>query len=107
MTRAVKKKRTAMNTYKPKNLLSMGLITIIVVMMVAVISVSCGRLREKKASLEKEEAYYLEQIAAQEKRAEEIEEYAKYKQTKQYVEDMAKERLGLVYKDEIIFEAEN
>ena len=49
----------------------------------------------------------LEQIEEQNKRSEEIEEYRKYTKTKQYVEDMAKEKLGLVYKDEVIFEAEN
>ena len=51
--------------------------------------------------------YLVEQIEEQERRSEEIEEYRKYTQTKQYVEDLAKERLGLVYKDEIILEADN
>ena len=36
----------------------------------------------------------------------EIEELKKYVQTKKYVEEVAKERLGLVYKDEILFKAE-
>ena len=46
------------------------------------------------------------QIEEQKRRSEEIEEYRKYTQTKQYVEDMAKSRLGLVYKDEIVLEAD-
>lgn len=107
MTRNVKKKRTAMNSYRPKNVLSMVTITVIVAMLFVVIRVSCGRLQEKRDALEKKEKYLIEQIEDQEKRAAEIEEFGKYKQTKQYVEDIAKERLGLVYKDEIIFEAEN
>ena len=40
------------------------------------------------------------------KKAEEIEELKKYVQTKKYVEEVAKERLGLVYEDEILFKAE-
>lgn len=47
------------------------------------------------------------QIAEEEKKAEEIEEYRKYVQTKKYAEEVAKEKLGLVYEDEIIFKAED
>lgn len=101
------RRRTAMNSYRPRNLLSMVTVSVIVVMLVIVLRVSCGRLEEKKAALEKDEAYYIAQIEKEEKRTEEIEEYRKYTQTKQYIEDLAKERLGLVYDDEIIFEAQN
>ena len=47
-----------------------------------------------------------EQIAEEEQRSEEIEEYRKYTQTKKYAEDVAKEKLGLVYEGEIIFKEE-
>ena len=33
------------------------------------------------------------------------EEFEAYTQTKKYVEEVAKERLGLVYEDEILFKA--
>ena len=46
-------------------------------------------------------------IAEEEERAKEIEEYGKYVQTKKYAEEVAKEKLGLVYEDEIIFKAED
>lgn len=36
----------------------------------------------------------------------EISDYEAYVQTKKYIEEMAREKLGLVYKDEIIFQAE-
>ena len=39
-------------------------------------------------------------------RSEEIEEYRKYTQTKKYAEDVAKEKLGLVKKDEILLKPE-
>lgn len=44
-----------------------------------------------------------EQIASEEKRAEELEEYAKYTKTDEYVEKVAREKLGLVKKGEILF----
>ena len=47
------------------------------------------------------------QIEAEEKKSEELEEYSKYVQTKKYAEEVAKEKLGLVYEDEIIFKAED
>ena len=48
-----------------------------------------------------------EQIEAEKERSEEIAEYEKYTQTKKYIEDIAKEKLGLVYEGEIIFKDEN
>ena len=48
-----------------------------------------------------------EQIAAEEERSSEIEEYRKYTQTKKFAEEYAKEKLGLVYKDEILFKQED
>ena len=49
----------------------------------------------------------MEQIAEEEERTKEIEEYAKYTQTKKYIEEVAKDKLGLVYEGEIIFKDEN
>lgn len=44
-------------------------------------------------------------IAEEEKRSEEVEEYRAYVQTKSYIEDVARDVLGLVYKNEVIFRA--
>lgn len=43
------------------------------------------------------------QIVEQESRSASLEEYKKYVQTKKYVEQIAKEKFGLIYKDEIVF----
>ena len=64
------------------------------------------RLQQKNESYRQQEEELLAQIAEEEERAEEIEELKKYVQTKKYVEEVAKERLGLVYEDEILFKAE-
>ena len=53
------------------------------------------RLQQKNGAYQKQE----------EQRSKDIEELGKYVQTKKYVEEVAKERLGLVYPDEILFKA--
>ena len=46
------------------------------------------------------------QIKEEEQKAKEIEKLEEYVGTDEYIEDMAREKLGLVYEDEIIFKAE-
>lgn len=43
------------------------------------------------------------QIAEEEARSLSLEEYKKYVQTKKYVEQIAKDKFGLIYKDELVF----
>lgn len=86
----------------------MGSIAIvgIVMLMLLFVSVASLRLHIENAGKQQRIAQLEEQIAAEEERAVEIEEYRKYVQTKKYAEEVAKEKLGLVYEDEIIFKAE-
>lgn len=44
-------------------------------------------------------------IAQEENRTNQLEERKKYMQTKQYIEDVAREKVGLVYPDEIMFKS--
>ena len=46
------------------------------------------------------------QIESEQQRTEEIEAMEEYKNTKEYVEEIAKDKLGLVYDDEILFKPE-
>ena len=101
------RRTVAMRSRRPANLGSMMLVTVVVAMILCVVFFKNRELNEKKAVYEKREQYLLEKIEEQNARSEEIEEYRKYMQTKQYIEDMAKSKLGLVYKDEIIFSADN
>lgn len=55
---------------------------------------------QQKEELEK-------QIADEEQRTKEIEELAEYMKTDEYVEEVAKSKLGLIYEDEIIFKPES
>lgn len=92
---------------KRQNRMAMILVTIVVLMMFVVVAVKSVELREKKELYELRVAQLQEEIDAEMARTEEIEEYGKYTQTKKYVEEVAKDKLGLVYEGEIIFKDEN
>ena len=92
---------------KRQNRLGMALVSFVVIMLFVVILVKSFDLREKKKAYDEKEQVLLEQIEAEEERTQELIEYEKYTKTAKYVEEVAKEKLGLVYEDEIIFESED
>lgn len=74
----------------------------------------CGYMVYQRIALEEQRSECVEQLSQlnQEKKkleqeADSIEEYKAYVNTKSYIEQVAREKLGLVYEDEIIFEAED
>ncbi len=85
---------------------SLFLVGFVVVLLILVVSVrSYGfyrQLTEKRAYIRELET----QIESERERAEQIEEYKKYTQTRGYIEKVAKEKLGLVYEGEIVFRHE-
>ena len=60
-------------------------------------------LRERNAALEERRATLQALIEEQEEYTKQLEELKKYTKTKKYAEEVAKEKLGLVYEDEIVF----
>lgn len=82
------------------------LVAAVVLVLCAGISYNCTRLKEQERACEKRLEELSEELAEEQKRAEDIEEYKTYIQTKKYIEEEARDKLGLVYPDEIIFEAE-
>ena len=92
---------------KRQNRLGMILVSIVVIMLFAVILIKSIDLREKKAAYDEKEVMLEQQIEAEQERTKELIEYEKYTKTAKYVEEVAKDKLGLVYEDEIIFESED
>ena len=92
-------------------------ITTVVLSLAVVVNIGASSLREKDLEYQAREQN-LEKLEAKEvARTAQLEEYRVYvqtsqiskriqNQTKQYVEKVAKEKLGLVKKDEILFKAE-
>ncbi len=99
---------TKMNRSKRlrKHLGSFAIVGVVFLMLIFV-SVASLSLRASNANKQKRIAELEAQIEAEEQKSEEIEEYSKYVQTKKYAEEVAKDKLGLVYEDEIIFKAQD
>lgn len=62
-------------------------------------------LQERIDSYEAREEELNQLIAEEEERTQQLEEKKKYIQTKQYIEEIAKEKFGLIYDDEIMFKS--
>ena len=93
-------RRKAAYRKRHQNRFSMFLVTLVVLMIMVVVAVRSVELQQKIAG-------YDTQIEAEQTRAEQIEEFGKYTQTKAYVEEVAKDKLGLVYEGEILFQEDD
>lgn len=101
------KRKIVFRQKKKENRLGMLMVTITVLMLLIVVSVKSVQLYQKLQTNQARIAQLQQQLEAETERTAEIEEYGKYTQTKKYVEEVAKDKLGLVYEDEIIFMPEN
>lgn len=86
-----------------QTLLSMATVTFVVLALLLVVSIKGIELREKNASYEQTKQSLQDQIAREEMRSREIEDYGDYVDSQEYKEKIARERLGLIKQDEIIF----
>ena len=88
---------------RQQNRFSMFLATLLVVLILVLVGVKSIELRDKIDQKRTEAAQLEAQIEAEMQRTLEIEALGKEVQTKGYIEDVAREKLGLVYEDEILF----
>ena len=91
------KRRIAYRRRRHQNRFSMFLVSLVV-------AVRSVELQRKIDGYDMQIAGLNAQIEAENTRTEQIEEYRKYTQTKAYVEEVAKDKLGLVYEGEILFQ---
>ncbi len=99
----VKTKRKIKYQKRAQNRFSMALATAVMVAIVGGVLVKGLQLRTQLKEYEETKAQLQEQIDAEELRTQELEEYSKYTQTDEYVEKVARDKLGLVKKGEIVF----
>lgn len=90
-----------------QNRLSMVLVGLVVALITIAVALRSVELTQRLDAYAEKEAQLQQQIDAEKQEAEEIEEFRKYTQTKRYVEEVAKEKLGLVYEGEILFKQED
>lgn len=75
-----------------------------IAIMTGVVGINSISLSQKEKAYAAREKELLQLISAEEERAKELEEFATYTRTKKYAEEVAKDKLGLVYENEIIFQ---
>ena len=77
----------------------------VLVFLVAALSVNAFQLRVKAQEYQIQETELAEQIEEEKGRAAQIDDLEAYVGTDEYVEEIAREKFGLVHENEIIFEA--
>lgn len=99
-------KRKRHKRRKNDNFRGMCCISAVVLILLAVLTVQSHGLKQKNAIYQEELVQLEKKIASEEERTEEIEELKEYIQSDEYAEQVAKDKLGLVYEDEIVFKPE-
>ena len=75
---------------------------IIMIVVVVIFFVGRQQLENKNELLEKQIEILEQQKASELERTNQLDERAKYVQTKRYIEEVAKNKFGLIYPDEIV-----
>lgn len=84
---------------------ALAVIVGIVLILAVTVSMKGRALQQKDQVYAAQEQQLQERIAEEQKRTGELQEQKIYVQTKEYIEKIAKEKLSLVYPDEILFKA--
>jgi len=87
---------------KEKRKNGLRIIAVAVFVLFAVITFSRMQLQEEKRALEKQKAELEEKLQTEQERTAELESQRAYMQTVRYIEEIARDVLGLVYPDETI-----
>lgn len=78
-------------------------VMVIVLAFLVIMAVQICRIQKKDAQYAAKEKELQEQYEEETQRSTEIDELETYMNSSQYIEDIAKSKLGLTYKNEIIF----
>ena len=84
-----------------------GVVVVAVVLLLIFLSMKTISLHETATAYRRHVAELEQDIADEEDRSEDLEEQSIYIQTLQYIEEIARERLGLVYPDEVVLVPED
>ena len=88
------------------NQLGMLVIALIVLVLLGWLTMESRNIRSRLAVYDARAAELEEQIEDETERTEEIRELKEYMQTDEYAEEVAREKLGLVKENEIVFQEE-
>ena len=91
---------------KTKRKNGLKIIAVAVLVLFVVITYSSIQLQAEKRALEKQKSELEAALQTEQERTEELEDQRAYIQTVRYIEEIAREVLGLVYPDETILRPE-
>lgn len=92
---------------KQKRKSGLKIIALAVFVVFLVMVTNSVSLEQEKKALEKQYSELEEKLQSEQERSEILKDRAAYMQTTRYIEEIARERLGLVYEEEIIFRPES
>ena len=104
-SRREKRRKARMKTRVMQHRISILSISCVIILLAIVLAVGSISLHEKNKNYKAQEDTLAEQLEEEAARAEEIEALEEYVGTEEYVEDVAKEKLGWVNPNEILFKA--
>jgi cell division protein DivIC len=89
-----------------KNRTGIGITAFVVLSICGIVAYGKVNLEKQRDSLTMKKEGLESRIKEEEERKTDIKNYEAYVQTKKYIEEIAREKLGLVYDYEILFERE-
>lgn len=91
---------------RKENRFSIFLAVIVVILLTTMVGFKSIGLKQKRDQYLEEQTQLTKQIQKEEARSQEIAEYEKYTHTRKYIEEVARDKLGLIYEGEILFRNE-
>ena len=99
--------KTRKKKMKESSKISMRLITVVVLFLFGILTYKTIELKEQASEYQATLDGYEKDMKELKKERKEIEELRDYVNTASYIEEVAREKLGLVYKNEIVFETDD
>ncbi|MCR4673017.1 MAG: septum formation initiator family protein [Lachnospiraceae bacterium] len=97
------RRKSSIKNTKSQHGASMKLIAVLVIAVCSVLGFRTWRVNQETKQYAEVRDVLIEEIKEEEARTGELEERAEYLSSDKYIEDVAREKLGLIYEDEIIF----
>ena len=95
------------NEQKLQNIKAMKIVATILLILTLALGINAYRILDKQNEYNKQIEALERQIESERDRKNEIEDMKDYMSTREFIEETAKSKLGLVYKNEIIFRKSN
>ena len=103
---SVRKANRRKSADRVNNRIAIITVTTVVLSLALVVNLKVSSLRKKEIQYKEKEQTLTELVEDEKERAKQLEQNRIYVQTKQYIEKIAKEKLGLVNPDEILLKPE-